>query len=325
MLDDVMKKFHLFVKKIHKKIDILASSSPHLSITAFIILIAALSLLIINRLLIFQVQFFSIKESPVVFEKNSDMPILTQHSLPDISAQAAYVLDNDSKIVVYSKRDDLRFSPASTTKIMTALVGLDYYKLNDTLTIQRTGVVPVVIGFPQGVGVTFENLLYSMFLPSGNDAAYAVGDNYPGGMEGFVVAMNKKAKVLHLVNTHYGDPVGLEDNEDYTTVRDLALLASEAIKNPEIAKIVKTKYYTIIDTAGNQYTLKNINELLGKYGVNGVKTGYTQEAGQVLVTSSVQKGHTFIIVVMKSEDRFADTEKLLQMIQNSVTFVSIHP
>lgn len=320
-----METLFLLLRRIQKKIEVLASSSPHLSILAFIILIAALSLVTINRLLLFQIQFFPIKSSPISFEKTTDMPILQRSYIPEISAQAAYVMDNDSKTVLFAKRDDLRFSPASTTKIMTALVGLDYYKLDDILSIKRSNVVPVVVGFPQGVGVTFGNLLYSMFLPSGNDAAFAVGDNYPGGIDEFVGAMNKKAQLLHLANTHYGDPVGLADDEDYTTVRDLALLASVAITNPEIAKIVATKSDTITDTAGNSYFLKNINELLGKYGVNGIKTGYTEEAGEVLVTSSVQKGHTFIVVVMKSEDRFADTEKLLQMIQNNVTFLPIHP
>lgn len=323
-----MKQFLPLLKKISKRgkrvLTHLPSSSHHLSILAFLLIIVGLSLVIVNKVLFFQLQLFRLQPAPAIQFHPSDVPVLGREYLPEISAEAAYVMDNDSKTVLFSKREELRFSPASTTKIMTALVGLDTYSLQDILTIQRSGVVPVVVGFPRGVGVTFENILYGMFLPSGNDAAYTVADNYPQGFDGFVEAMNKKAQSLHLSSTHYGDPVGLIDDEDYTTVRDLALLASVAISKPELAKIVGTKNYTIHDTAGNQYQLKNINQLLGKYGVNGIKTGYTEEAGQVLVTSSVQKGHTFIIVVMKSKDRFADTEKLLQMIQDNVTFLPIH-
>lgn len=321
-----MKKFlDEYWKRFRKKIKTITWPIPHASVIAFIFIILGLSLFIVNKLLLVQLYFFQIKDMPLAVKAPADIPLLSQNYVPDITAQAAYVMDDDSKMVVYSRREELRFSPASTTKIMTALVGLAHYRLQDILTIQRANVTPVVVGFPKGTGVTFENLLYSMFLPSGNDAAYAVGDNYPGGMDGFVAAMNRKAKELHLVSTHYGDPVGLYDEQDYTTVRDLARLASIAIKNPEIAKIVRTKYYTIYDSSGNQYALRNINELLGKYGVNGVKTGYTEEAGQVLVTSAVLKGHTFIIVVMKSENRFADTEKLLQMIEDNVSFLPIQP
>ncbi len=323
-----MKDFQLLIHKLLKKLKKLASlyfsSSHQLSIITLLLIISGLSLFIVNRLLLLQMQLFQVEAAPSILFTPSEIPILGRNYIPDISAEAAYVMDSDSKTMLFSKREDLRFSPASTTKIMTALVGLEAYQLHDVLTIQREGVVPVVVGFPKGVGVTFENILYGMFLPSGNDAAYAVGDNYPGGMNAFVAAMNNKAQSLHLASTHYGDPVGLVDDEDYTTVRDLALLASVAVSRPELAKIVQTKYYTIVDTAGNRYPLKNINQLLGKYGVNGIKTGYTEEAGQVLVTSSLQKGHTIIIVVMKSKDRFADTEKLLQMIQDNVTFLPIH-
>lgn len=272
-----------------------------------------------------QAEILTPRPDPITNTPVADYPILERTTIPEVSAQAAYVMDEGSKVVLYAKNENLRFSPASTTKIMTALTGLDEYKLNQILTIKRSNVIPVIVGFPQGVGVTFENLLYGMFLPSGNDAAYAIADNDPGGMGGFVAKMNQKTKDLHLTNTHFGDSVGLLDDEDYTTVRDLALLGAEALKNPIIARIADTKEKMITDSVGNVYDLKNINKLLGLYGVIGLKTGYTEEAGEVLVTGASLKGHTYIIVVMKSDDRFADTEKLLQLISQNVSYIQLSP
>ncbi|HXS15509.1 MAG TPA: hypothetical protein VN711_05230 [Candidatus Saccharimonadales bacterium] len=255
----------------------------------------------------------------------ADLPLLTDTYMPHISALGAFVMDDTSRVVLYAKNENIRLSPASTTKIMTTLVALDTYKASDVLTVKRTGIEPVVVGFPLGAHVTFQDALYGLLLPSGNDVAYMLADNYPGGFSAFIAAMNAKAKLLHLDNTHYADPAGLVDDDDYTTPKDLAMLASYAIKHPVLAQVVNTKEKIIHDSLGNTYDVKNLNELLGKYGVNGIKTGYTGEAGEVLVTSSVMQGHTIIIVVMKSEDRFADTEKLLQLVQKNLTYLSVHP
>ena len=260
--------------------------------------------------------------NPFPVKQVADYPLLERQFAPLVSAQSAYIMEADSKVVLFEKNQTLRFSPASTTKIMTALVALDYYKLDDILTIKRSGVEPVVVGFPFGAKVKFIDMLYAMLLPSGNDCAFAIADNYPGGEKAFVAKMNEKAKLLHLENTHFGDPVGLDDTDDYTTVRDMALLASYAINHPILSQIVGTKEKIITDSTGQAYDLKTTNKLLGLYGVNGVKTGYTGEAGEVLVTSARLQGHTFILVVMKSDDRFVDTEKLLQLLQN-VSFVPI--
>ena len=136
----------------------------------------------------------------------------------------------------------------------------------------------------------------------------------------------KKQKILALANTHYGDPAGLLDAQDYTTPFDLARLASFAVGNPLIKKIVATKEKIITDTSGTSvYPLENLNKLLGIDGVNGVKTGFTQEAGEVLVTSKLEKGKTIIIVIMGSDDRFLDTKKLLDLVNNNLSFLSIHP
>jgi serine-type D-Ala-D-Ala carboxypeptidase (penicillin-binding protein 5/6) len=257
---------------------------------------------------------------------NKEYPVLKFPINPDISAKAIVIMDKDSGVVLFSKNPNLLFSMASTTKIMTALVSLDYYKMDDILTIQTEGVEGVNVGFKIEEKLSFESVLYAMLLPSGNDAALAMAQNYPGGKGAFIGKMNEKAKLLHLPNTNFADSIGLEDSRDYTTALDLARLASKALDNEIFAKVVSTKTREINDITGeNKYFLRNLNVLLGVQGVNGVKTGYTAEAGQVLVTSKKEGTHTLIIVVMNSQDRFFDTSKLLYELSGGVNFLSIHP
>lgn len=258
-------------------------------------------------------------------------PVFKSPINPDISAKAVIIMDKDSKVALFSKNPNLLFSMASTTKIMTSIIALDYYKMNDMLTIKKEKVEGVNVGFKIGEKLFFKDILYAMLLPSGNDAALALAQNYPGGEEAFIKKMNEKAKLLHLTNTNFADSIGLEDSRDYTTSLDLARLTSVALENETFAKIVATKTWEITDVTGeNKYLLKNLNKLLGIQGVNGIKTGYTNEAGQVLVTSKVEidrdnRSHTLIIVVMDSLDRFWDMSKLLYLISGNINYLSIHP
>ena len=271
-----------------------------------------------------------IKEFPLNISK-TEYPVFKTPIAPNITAKAVVIMDDESKTILFSKNPNLLFSMASTTKIMTALVALDYYKLNDILTVKSEKVEGVNVGFKIGEKLKFEDILYAMLLPSGNDAALALAQNYPGGEKEFVKKMNEKARSLNLINTNFADPIGLEDSQDYTTPLDLIRLTSAALENKIFADVVKTKTLQISDVTGeNEYLLKNLNKLLGVSGVNGVKTGTTTEAGQVLVTSkqdldSSNNKHTFIIVVMNSEDRFSDTRQLLDLISGNINYLSIHP
>lgn len=250
-------------------------------------------------------------------------PFVQEVAMPQVSANAAIIVDADSQVILFSKNPELRFSMASTTKIMTALTGLDYYALNDVLTVKSTGVEGSGLGLVPGDQFTFENLLYAMMLPSANDAAQTIADNYPGGAVAFVAKMNEKAASLHLTKTHFADASGLNDDGDYTTVVDLARLASYAITNPTLSEISATKYKTISNQSyTRQYPLTNLNRLLGTDGVTGLKTGTTEGAGEVLVTSTVRNGHTYIIVVMQSQNRFADTSTLMNFIEKNVQYVT---
>src|SRR3990167_7789826 len=236
----------------------------------FVVLAILFSLDVIAKL---QVNKYEILPSPLEYSVK-EYPALDINSFPSLSAKGVTVMDRNSKVVIFSKNPDLRFAPASTTKIMTALVGIDYYKEDDILLVNKDSQRDDVVDFKRGERVRFVDMLYAMMLPSSNDAASVIADNYPGGEKAFVEKMNEKA---------------------YKT---------------------------------NLHVLRNLNRLLDLGGINGIKTGYTEEAGQILVTSktleSSQGPQSLILVVMQSEDRFYDTEVLLRSLEK-INYLSIHP
>lgn len=286
-----------------------------------------LILLIIFLTLQFLVQFFrgnaqNLKIADQLGTVNvSDYAFFNKQIQPFITAESAIIMDANSKVVLYEKNPSVRFSMASTTKLMTALVGIEYFKPSDILTVYSSNVEGVNVGFQVGEQIYFKDMLYAMLLPSGNDAAYAIAQNFPGGFEAFVTKMNEKAQSLNLQNTHYADPAGLNDDGNYTTARDLAQLATVVANSQTLSEITSTKSKVITTVGGvKAYELENLNRLLGLYGVIGLKTGYTEGAGEVLVTSVLSSGHHFIIVVMRSQNRFLDTETLLQYVTSDVTY-----
>jgi serine-type D-Ala-D-Ala carboxypeptidase (penicillin-binding protein 5/6) len=253
-------------------------------------------------------------------------PILKANYEPYISAKGAIVMDADSQVILYEKNPSLRFAPASTTKIMTALTALEHFNLSDVLTVKREATEGSSLGLKLGQKMTFENLLYALLLPSANDSAFVIAQNYKDEEAGFIARMNENAKKFNLHNTHFEDPAGLLDDQDYTTPLDLARLASLALKNETFTKIVATKQKVITDVDGGlKINASNLNKLLGIDGVSGIKTGYTEGAGGVLVTAKEEKGKTLIIVVMGSEDRFLDTQILMKMVSGNITYLPIHP
>jgi D-alanyl-D-alanine carboxypeptidase (penicillin-binding protein 5/6) len=275
----------------------------------------------------YYLEFLSFKDRtfqpPIKDFKASAYPVIKTDFVPKISALGAVVLDASSGVVLYQKNMTLRFSPASTTKVMTALTALSYFNLNDILTVKTATREGSIIGLYQGERLRFEDLLYGMLLPSGNDAALVISENYKGGKDNFIKMMNQNAKRWYLFNTYYQDPAGLLDDFDYITPFDLARLAKIALGNSEFMTVVSTKEKIIKDLDGNSYDVSNLNKLLGIDGVYGIKTGYTEAAGQVLVVSKMEKGHTIILVVMGSQDRFLDTQILLDLVSNNLTYLPI--
>lgn len=250
-------------------------------------------------------------------------PELQEFEHPEISARSSIVYDPESRVVVYGTNEYLRFTPASATKIMTALVSLETYENTTVLTAINPELVEgSKMNLYNGEQITVENVLYGLLLPSGNDAAYVLAQQYPGGLPSFVDEMNRKARELKLENTYFEDPSGFSDN-NYTTSYDLARLAAYAMHNPKFRDIVGTRAITVYNT---DYTvshyLENLNELLYEEGINGVKTGFTNEAGGVLVTSIQSNGKSYIVVILKSNDRFYDTRQLIREIVQKVDVVN---
>ncbi len=289
------------------------------SLAIFLLIVITL-----NTCVIQDAQNLTITKTPFPEFHPAAYPELTAKILPDISAESAIIMDATSHVFLYQKNTQLRLSPASTTKMMTALVSLDYFHPTDVLTVKSViDTEGSGLGFTHGEQFTYKSLLKAALIYSANDAAYTIADNYPGGEKAFVAAMNARARAMHLWNTHFGDPDGLDDTQDYTTAPDLMQIVATAMHNPLFRSIVKIKSTDITSIDGRRtYQFDNRNILLGFDGIDGIKTGYTDEAGEVLATSVEKNGHTFYFIVMKSQDRFADTLKLLPIL-NTVTFVSM--
>ncbi len=239
-------------------------------------------------------------------------------SPPYIGAESAVVLDLESGATLFELNPNERLYPASITKLMTALVAIDFYQTNEILTVKNLAPVAYEsdMGLKVGDQLTVQNLLYGLLVPSGNDAAYTIGYSYPGGIENFIYAMNQKAKQLHMNNTHFENPSGFDSPNHYTTAKDLSLLAKEVLKNNLINRIIATYGITLTDVTGKKnYSLKNVNQFLGYlYGADGVKTGFTDLAGQCLVSSVSRGGHRIVAVVLKSQDRFGDSGRLIEWV-----------
>lgn len=250
---------------------------------------------------------------------------ITGVDVPDITAQGVLIIDLPSNMIIYQKNAHDKFRPASTTKIITALVALDYYQLDDVLTVSRVEIEGRKMNLISGEKMTFESLLYGALVHSANDAAATIAQNYPGGVGKFVEAMNQKAQALHLTNTHFTNPIGFDDDQTYTTPTDLAKLAKVALSNKLIAKIVGTKTITVSDVSFTYFhPLVNVNELLGKIaGVAGVKTGYTENGGEILVSEVKKNEHSVLFVILKSQDRFKETESMIEWVFGNFTWKQI--
>lgn len=235
---------------------------------------------------------------------------------PIVSAQAVYIFDPDSGTTIYEKNSTARVYPASTTKLMTALIALETYELDQVLTVETGGAAAgQTIDLAPVDQLTVENLLYGLLVDSGNDAAVALAENYPGGYNQFIAKMNQEASRLGLTGTRFANVAGFENPDHYTTARDLTLIAREAIANAAIRKIVSTKEVVFYDiTAKKRFAFESTNKLLGLPGVRGLKTGWTPASGECLVTLVTRDGKSILLTVLNSTDRFGESEKLIDWV-----------
>lgn len=229
------------------------------------------------------------------------------HAL-DVSAKSAILMDGDQGQVLWEKNADQKSLIASTTKIMTALVVLEHAALDETVTVDAgaVGIEGSSMYLKAGEELTVEDLLYGLMLSSGNDAAVALSIHVAGSPEEFAKLMNEKARELGLQNTHFANPNGLDSEENYATARSLGQLAAAAMKNDSFRTIVSTKSYNC-----PEHYMTNHNKLLWQYeGAVGVKTGFTKQAGRILVGSAERDGRRLVSVTINAPADWSDHKKL---------------
>lgn len=240
---------------------------------------------------------------------------LTVTEAPTIDAAYGILVDAEGN-VLWSRSADTRSAMASITKIMTAVVTLENAGLDDVYTVSAAAaaVGESSAGLAQGDQATVYQLLCGLLIHSGNDAGVVLAEGVAGSVDAFVEMMNAKAQELGLSNTHYTNPHGLDDADHYSSAYDIAVLSRYAMQNPTFSKIVKKKKVTL-DYGGHTSTFRSTNSLLNTWKYcNGVKTGYTNEAGYCLSSAAKKEGLQLYAVVLGCADegqRFTDCYRLL--------------
>lgn len=273
---------------------------------------------ILISLMILGITFFTLLPSQNITKVNAEN-----------FCKASVVVESSSKRVLSEKNKDEKLPMASTTKIMTALVTLENAKnLDEIIKIddRAVGIEGTSIYLRKGEEMTVRELLFGLMLPSGNDAslalAYHIGN---GNFEEFVNMMNSMAQKLNLKNTHFANPHGLDQESHYTSAYDLALITIEAMKHKDFRDIVSTKNIQITGNkeVGNRF-LRNKQRLLKTLeGCNGVKTGFTDNAGRCLVTSCNRNGMELISVVLNCPNMFEESARLIEEAYKTYTYETI--
>jgi len=254
--------------------------------------------------------------------KGGDLNAATGKTAPDRiasgwpplpTAESAVIVDGDSGALLYAKNAHERLPQASTTKIMTAIVALEYGHLDDKVNVQIDSndlylkTESTVMGLMPGQTVTMETLLYGLILSSGNDAAIEIAKHVAGSESKFVEMMNAKAQALGLRDTHFINPHGLDADGHYSSAYDLAILSRYGFQNPKFYALSNARHWN-----AETFDLWNLNKLLNAYpGADGVKPGFTDNAGKCLVGSAVKDNHRVFVTVMRSDDTTSDAKALL--------------
>lgn len=225
------------------------------------------------------------------------------------SAVSEIAMELTTETVLCENASDLKLPMASTTKIMTAIIIIEDCNLEEIITVddRAVGVEGSSIYLKKGEEISIKDLLYGLMMRSGNDSAAALAIHHSGSIEKFADAMNERAKRIGALNTNFKNPSGLPADGHYTTARDLCKIACYAMRNAAFSEIVGTKNYN-----GTFRSFANKNKMLSNYdGANGVKTGYTLEAGRCLVSSAKRNGMDIVAVVLNCPDMYERSAKLL--------------
>jgi D-alanyl-D-alanine carboxypeptidase (penicillin-binding protein 5/6) len=246
----------------------------------------------------------------------SQIPLKQEYAVaPIIEAKSAIIVDFDSGTILFEKNGDEKLQIASITKLMTVILALEEGNLDDIITVsgEAAATEGSKIWLLQGEQISLNSLLQGALIHSGNDAAIAIAQYIGGDVQNFVKMMNEKADKLGLYSTNYENPVGFDAIQNYSTVKDLSLLARYAYRKEFVQNTVNIKSKTIASIDGKTtHDLKTTNELLGTpWNVLGLKTGSTEAAGLCFIAiMENDKGNKIITVVLDSPDRFLETKKL---------------
>lgn len=224
------------------------------------------------------------------------------------SAESAILINADTFSVIYSKNANERLPMASTTKIMTALILAEQNTPEKVVktTKEMVYVEGSSMGLKVGDTVTYNDLLYGIMLPSGNDAANTAAIAIAGDIKSFAKLMNDKAKEFGLHNTNFVTPSGLDAKDHFTSAHDLSIIAAYALRNKEFLKASAAKSKTV-NISGNKVLLQNHNKLLKMYeGVIGIKTGFTKRSGRCLVSAAKRGNTTLIAVTLNDKNDWQD-------------------
>lgn len=244
------------------------------------------------------------------------------NSEPDINAESALLIDNKTNKVLYSKDMNRKMFPASTTKILTAILVLENHSLDEKVTASYNAVMTIPSGYSTASiqideVLTVEQLLELLLVHSANDAANVLAEYTGGSIDSFVAMMNTKINELGLSDTHFTNPYGLQDNNHYTTAHDLAIIMQYCLKNDDFRKIAGQASCAIPSTNKSEpRKYSSTNELLiagnSNYYPNLIagKTGYTSEAGECLVSAAYNDNLELVGVILNSNNRFKDTRSL---------------
>ena len=225
--------------------------------------------------------------------------------------------------ILYQKDSDLRLPPASTTKVVTAIVALESgRKLTESITVSKaaTRVPASKLYLRPGQTLTIEDLLYGILLSSANDASMVLAEGLAGSVERYAELMTKKAHDIGALNSHFTNPHGLTAPDHYSTAQDLAILFRYAMKNATFREIVQTKISSVKSnsivrkkTVARRISVRNHNRLLWNFdGAIGGKTGYTYAAQKCFVGAVARNGVTLIVAILGARDQWGDTKKLLE-------------
>jgi D-alanyl-D-alanine carboxypeptidase (penicillin-binding protein 5/6) len=244
---------------------------------------------------------------------------IAQAAMPSTGAEAAYLLDADTGRCLYRVNPTKWMHPASTTKIVTLITALDMGqdKMDQPIVItpEAVNTEPSSLGISVGDQISLREALRGMMVVSGNDAAVAVAQTLGGSVEQFAQMMTQEAARMGARHTQFRNPNGLTTAHHYTTAEDMAKIAAYGMKNyPEFRYIVSLKEYDMKymnSSAVKHVTTTNHFLTSGFEGANGIKTGYTQAAGDCLVASATRNGHTLIAVLYNDDDRWVDAPALM--------------